>query len=83
MELSIREAKLDGSTAILHVSQLLDSLLKLMSSDIFNRMIASDDEYTLFSVVVFKRVHDEFIQKCRVNKYAPFVFRHGSPFMIS
>ena len=33
------------------------------------RQIASDDEYTLFGVVTFKRVHDEFIQKCRENKY--------------
>ncbi|CAK5280131.1 unnamed protein product [Mycena citricolor] len=31
--------------------------------------IASDDEYTLFSVVVFRRAHDEFIQKCRENKF--------------
>ena len=33
------------------------------------RQIATDDEYTLFGVVVFKRVHDEFIQKCRDNKF--------------
>lgn len=33
-----------------------------------HRTIASDDEYTLFGVVVFKRVHDEFIQKCRENR---------------
>ena len=32
------------------------------------RLVASDDEYTLFAVVVFKRVHDEFVQKCRDNK---------------
>lgn len=31
--------------------------------------IASDAEYVLFAVVVFKRVHDEFIQKCRENKF--------------
>ncbi|THH02470.1 hypothetical protein EW026_g397 [Hermanssonia centrifuga] len=31
--------------------------------------IAADDEYTLFAVIVFKRVHDEFIQKCRENKF--------------
>ena len=30
--------------------------------------IASDEEFTLFSVVIFRRVHDEFIQKCRENK---------------
>ncbi|KAI6045119.1 ATPase V1 complex subunit C [Pisolithus marmoratus] len=32
-------------------------------------LIASDDEYNLFSVVLFKRVHDEFVQKCRENKF--------------
>lgn len=32
------------------------------------RSIASDDDYTLFGVVVFKRVHDEFVQKCREDK---------------
>ncbi|KAA1468593.1 ATPase, V1 complex, subunit C [Dentipellis sp. KUC8613] len=31
--------------------------------------IASDDDYTLFTVVVFRRVRDEFVQKCRENKY--------------
>ncbi|CCM02204.1 uncharacterized protein FIBRA_04284 [Fibroporia radiculosa] len=32
-------------------------------------LIASDDEYSLFSVVVFKKVHDEFLHKCRENKF--------------
>ncbi|EJF66508.1 ATPase V1 complex subunit C [Dichomitus squalens] len=32
-------------------------------------LIASDDEYSLFSVVIFKRVHDDFAQKCRDNKF--------------
>ncbi|KAG1749692.1 ATPase V1 complex subunit C [Suillus paluster] len=31
--------------------------------------IASDSEYTLFGVVIFKRVHDQFVQKCRENKF--------------
>ncbi|EIM92755.1 ATPase V1 complex subunit C, partial [Stereum hirsutum FP-91666 SS1] len=31
--------------------------------------IDSDDEYTLYSVVIFRRVHDEFLQKCRENKF--------------
>jgi len=34
-----------------------------------SRSIASDDEYTLFSVVVFRRVHDVFVQQCRENKF--------------
>ncbi|KIK97653.1 hypothetical protein PAXRUDRAFT_135892 [Paxillus rubicundulus Ve08.2h10] len=31
--------------------------------------IASDDEYTLFSVVIFKKMHDAFVQSCRENKF--------------
>jgi V-type H+-transporting ATPase subunit C len=34
-----------------------------------SKSIASDDEYVLFGVVVFKRVHDEFVQQCRENKF--------------
>ncbi|KAE9410818.1 ATPase, V1 complex, subunit C [Gymnopus androsaceus JB14] len=33
------------------------------------RSVATDDEYTLFSIVIFRRVHDEFVQKCRENKF--------------
>ena len=38
--------------------------------------ITSDSEYTLYSVVVFKRARDEFTQKCRENKFIvrDFVF---------
>ncbi|KIK71272.1 hypothetical protein GYMLUDRAFT_33417 [Collybiopsis luxurians FD-317 M1] len=40
------------------------------------KSIASDDDYTLFSVVIFRRVHDEFAQQCRENKFIirDFVF---------
>ncbi|KAF7310712.1 V-type proton ATPase subunit C [Mycena chlorophos] len=31
--------------------------------------IASDEDYTLFGAVIFRRVHDEFVQKCRENKF--------------
>ncbi|KAF8640562.1 hypothetical protein AX17_000224 [Amanita inopinata Kibby_2008] len=34
-----------------------------------SRQVASDDEFTLYSVVVFRRIHDEFVQKCRECKY--------------
>ncbi|KAF9036462.1 ATPase, V1 complex, subunit C [Hymenopellis radicata] len=33
------------------------------------KTIASDDEYTLYTVVIFRRVHDDFIQKCRESKF--------------
>ncbi|OJT14372.1 V-type proton ATPase subunit C 1, partial [Trametes pubescens] len=32
-------------------------------------LISSDDDYSLFAAVVFKRVHDDFVQKCRDNKF--------------
>ncbi|KAJ3718281.1 hypothetical protein C8R42DRAFT_711290 [Lentinula raphanica] len=32
-------------------------------------VVATDDEYTLFSVVIFRRVHDDFSQQCRENKF--------------
>jgi V-type H+-transporting ATPase subunit C len=34
-----------------------------------SKSVASDDEYTLFGVVIFRRVHDEFVQQCRENKF--------------
>ncbi|KAL1715480.1 hypothetical protein EV715DRAFT_207361 [Schizophyllum commune] len=34
-----------------------------------SKALASDDEYTLFGVVIFRRIHDEFVQKCRENKF--------------
>ncbi|KAI5119923.1 hypothetical protein M0805_000888 [Coniferiporia weirii] len=34
-----------------------------------SRLITSDDEFSLFGVVVFRRVKDEFTQKCRENKF--------------
>jgi len=42
--------------------------------------LASDEDYTLFSVVIFRRVHDEFVNKCRENKFIArdFVFSEES-----
>ncbi|KAL5495657.1 VMA5 [Sanghuangporus weigelae] len=34
-----------------------------------SKLVASDDEYSLFAVIIFKRVRDEFAQKCRENKF--------------
>lgn len=31
--------------------------------------LASDDDYTLFTVIIFRKVYDAFVQKCRENKY--------------
>lgn len=42
--------------------------------------LASDEDYTLFSVVIFRRVHEEFVSKCRDNKFIvrDFVFSEES-----
>jgi len=42
--------------------------------------LVSDEEYTLFSVVVFRRVREEFVNKCRENKFVvrDFVFSEES-----
>jgi len=44
------------------------------------RSLTSDEDYTLFSVVIFRRVHDEFVNKCRENKFIvrDFVFSEES-----
>jgi len=34
-----------------------------------SHLISQDDEFSLFSVAIFRRVHDDFIQKCRENKF--------------
>jgi len=34
-----------------------------------SRKITADDEFSLYSVTIFKRVHDDFAQKLRENKY--------------
>jgi len=45
-------------------------------------IIQSDDEYTLFSVVIFKRVHDDFVQKCREQKFIVRDFVYSDAEMI-
>ncbi|KAL5518584.1 VMA5 [Sanghuangporus vaninii] len=41
-----------------------------------SKLVASDDEFSLFAIILFKRVRDEFAQKCRENKFIvrDFVF---------
>jgi len=40
--------------------------------------IASDDDYTLYSVVIFRKVYDTFLQKCRENKYVLRDFQYSA-----
>ncbi|KAJ2928753.1 hypothetical protein H1R20_g8229, partial [Candolleomyces eurysporus] len=41
-----------------------------------SKELLSDEEFALFSVVIFKRIHDDFLQKCRERKFIvrDFVF---------
>ena len=39
-----------------------------VSTDFVDSLVVSDDDFSLFSVVVFRRVHDDFVQKCREHK---------------
>ncbi|KAJ3508061.1 hypothetical protein NLJ89_g5960 [Agrocybe chaxingu] len=34
-----------------------------------SKLIAEDDEFALFGLVIFRRVHDDFVQKCREHKF--------------
>ncbi|KAF8499175.1 hypothetical protein F5888DRAFT_151309 [Russula emetica] len=40
--------------------------------------LASDDDYTLFTVIIFRKVYDAFVQKCRENKYVVRDFQYSS-----
>ncbi|KAI0252605.1 hypothetical protein BJV78DRAFT_1274831 [Lactifluus subvellereus] len=40
--------------------------------------LASDDDYTLFSVVIFCKAYDTFAQKCRENKYIIRDFQYSA-----
>jgi len=35
--------------------------------------LAADDEFVLQSVTIFKKVKEEYIHKCRENKYATYL----------
>ncbi|KAI9141991.1 hypothetical protein BKA69DRAFT_1109454 [Paraphysoderma sedebokerense] len=39
--------------------------------------IAEDDEYGLFTVIIFQKVVDEFCHKCRENKFIPRDFKYS------
>ncbi|KAF8480952.1 hypothetical protein DFH94DRAFT_436267 [Russula ochroleuca] len=40
--------------------------------------LASDEDYTLFTVVIFRKVYDAFVQKCRENKYIVRDFHYSA-----
>jgi len=40
--------------------------------------LASDEDYTLFTVIIFRKVYDTFAQKCRENKYIVRDFLYSS-----
>jgi len=40
--------------------------------------LASDEDYTLFTVIIFRKVYDAFSQKCRENKYIVRDYQYSS-----
>jgi len=40
--------------------------------------LASDEDYTLFTVIIFRKVYDTFAQRCRENKYIVRDFQYSS-----
>jgi V-type H+-transporting ATPase subunit C len=47
---------------------MLSRYIPLMNAWHASSKLASDDEFTLFNVTLFKKFKDEFIHKCRENK---------------
>jgi len=66
MERKVRKADKHGCSPLLKVFIQLSLSLVV---DVHHRRIDADDQYTLFGVVIFRRVHEEFVQKCRENKF--------------
>ena len=42
--------------------------------------LASDEDYNLFTVIIFRKVYDAFAQKCRENKCEIFLRVYGLGF---
>ena len=40
------------------------------------RKIAQDEEFGLYTVTIFRKVHDEYVQKCRENKFTVREYRY-------
>lgn len=58
--------------ASIHLWPLTSPPLDILYPLISLRKLEQDDEYVLFNVTVFKKVRDEFVQKCRENKWVSF-----------
>lgn len=40
----------------------------LLNDILYPSKLATDDEFTLYAVTIFRKVHDDFVQKCRENR---------------
>lgn len=79
MELQVRETCLYGGSSLFIVRAHYHFVGYRIRTQL-HRSLASDEDYTLFSVVIFRRVRDEFVNKCRENKFIvrDFVFSEES-----
>jgi hypothetical protein len=69
LEFQLRTLSHHGGAAVRNVRPL--HLLRPLCVELVSRgasSLASDEDYTLFTVVIFRKVYDAFVQKCRENK---------------
>jgi len=84
LEFQLRTLGRHGGSAVRSVRPLytifrVHSVLKCVSP--WRSSLASDDDYTLFTVIIFRKAYDEFVQKCRENKYER-IYSPSSPYSI-
>lgn len=79
MEFYLRATRNDGGATIRGVRPHIIHALSGLTSTHPPSPIASDDDYTLYSVVIFRKVYDTFSQKCRENKCEVCLHNVASP----
>lgn len=68
LEFQLRTLSHHGGPAVRSV-RLLNHFTSTRPLNWCRSSLASDDDYTLFTVIIFRKVFDAFVQKCRENKY--------------
>lgn len=83
MESQIRTVSKYGCTSLINVGFVpVHSCESYAHKSLAYRLIDSDEEFSLFSVVVFRRSHDDFVLKCRDNKYEVLLYSLYAPLII-
>ena len=66
----LRTSELNGRPQIFFVSLIFPPPTLLLTRRC-GRKLASDDEFNLYGVAIFRKVRDDFAQKCREHKSVP------------